>query len=239
MRVRERKAFTLIELLIVVAIIGILSAAGYSQASALLPRYRCYQAAREFAATVQLVRQHAATDGIEHRIALISYDEDYSTYDGYNQGVYYIQSGNRAQQSTRWEFLPTDALDDGSDDLTGLGTVDLNGANPDVSLVPWNALSGPIYSGSPNNDCIVISPRGWLVNPNSDFDANGHIVVEFINKEALSRNVVETYQVKISRTGMVRLDFNDAKFNSVNGNSQGIDENSSSSSSSSGGGAPS
>jgi len=235
MRIRERKAFTLIELLIVVAIIGILSAGGYSQASTLLPRYRCYQAAREFAATVQLIRQHAATDGIEHRIALITYDEDYSIYDGYNQGVYYIQSGNRAQRSTRWEFLPTDALDDGSDDFTGLGTVDLNGNNPDISLAPWNALSGPTYSGSPNNDCIVISPRGWLVNPNSDFDSNGYIVVEFINKEALRREVIETYQVKISRTGMVRLDFNDAKYSSVNGNSQGIDENSSSSSSGSGG----
>ncbi len=236
MRVRNRKAFTLVELMIVVAIIGIASAVGYSQASVLLPRYRAYQAAREFASTIQLIRQHAATDGIEHRIALVSFDADYLDFQADNAGIYYVQSGNRSTKSTRWEFLPTDALTDGSDDEVGLGLIDLAVTNQDVSVVPWTALAGPSYSGSPNNDCIVISPRGWLVNPNSDFDSDGYIVVEFINKEALRREVVETYQVKVSRTGMVRLDFNDVLFADVYGNSQGVDERSSSSSTGSGGG---
>ncbi len=236
MRIRERKAFTLIELLIVVAVIGIISAVGYTQASVLLPRYRTYQAARDFAANVQLLRQHAATDGIEYRVALVSYDEDFLTYNGGNGGIYYLQAGNRDKESTRWEYLPTDALNDGSDDATGDGTVDLSVTNPDASMAPWSALSGPRYSGTPNNDCIVISPRGWLVNPNSDFDGSGYIVVEFINKEALRREIYEVYQVKIARSGMVRVDFNDALYSNVEGNSQGVDQGSSSSSSGSGGG---
>ena len=233
MRARERKGFTLIELLIVVAIIGILSAAGYSQASVLLPRYRCYEAAREFASNFQLLRQHAATDGIEHRIALISYDTDHLSGDSDNVGTYYLQSGNRDVRTTRWEFLPTDSLDDGTDDETGFGTVDLAATHPKVSIVPWTSLSGPNYSGSPNTDCIVISPRGWIVNPNGDFDSNGHITVEFINKSALNRSSVEIYQVKISRAGMVRIDYNDDLYADVEGNPQGIDEESSSSSASS------
>lgn len=227
MRVRDRKAFTLIELLIVVAIIGIVSAVGYTQASVLIPRYRCYQAAREFASTIQMIRQRAATDGVEHRIFLSLYDPDYLDETTGNQGIYYVQSGNDSMGSSAWNTLQ------------GEGTIDLSETSPKVSLVPWSALSGPTYSTASNENCIVISPRGWLVNPNSDFDSNGYIVVEFINKQALQRDVVETYQVKIARSGMVRLDINDARFSDVSGHSQGVDERSSSSSSASGGGAPS
>jgi prepilin-type N-terminal cleavage/methylation domain-containing protein len=237
MRARERKGFTLIELLVVVAIIGVLSAVGYTQASVLLPRYRCYQAARDFASQVQLLKQHAATDGIEHRIALIAYDRDHLNPDADNGGSWYLQAGNHDSSSTRWEFLPTDALLDGTDDEVGMGTIDLAATHPKVSLMPWNALSGPSYSGASNADCIVFSPRGWLVNPNADFDAAGQITVSFINKAGLLRNSVEIYEVKISRAGMVRIDFNDALYASVLGNPQGIDEGSSSSSSASSGGA--
>jgi prepilin-type N-terminal cleavage/methylation domain-containing protein len=236
MRARQRKGFTLIELLVVVAIIGILSSIGYTQASVLLPRYRAYQAARDFANQVVLLRQHAATDGIEHRIALISYDRSYLDPDATNGGTYYMQSGNRDAESTRWEFLPTDALADGADDEVGMGSADLAATHPKVSLVPWAALSGPAYGGSSNTDCIVFSPRGWLVNPNGDFNEAGQIVVEFINKSALLRESVEVYQVKISRTGMVRIDFNDALYEGVVENPQGIDQGSSSTSTSSSGG---
>jgi prepilin-type N-terminal cleavage/methylation domain-containing protein len=235
MRFDDRKAFTLIELMVVVAIIGVISAVGYSQVSNLIPRYRTYQAARDFATDVQLLRNLAATDGVEHRLALVTYDEDYNSYGSPNQGIYYRQAGNRAAESTRWELLPTDALHDGVDEQIGEGTIDLSETRPDVSIVPWDTIDGPSYGGSPNDDCIVISPRGWLVNPNSDFDENGHIVVRFVNKEALRRAVYEEYQVKISRTGMVRVDFNDQLYSDVLSNPQGVDENSSANSSSSGG----
>jgi prepilin-type N-terminal cleavage/methylation domain-containing protein len=235
MRFGDRKAFTLIEMMVVVAIIGIISAVGYTQVSNLLPRYRAYQAAREFATDVQLLRNLSATEGVEHRLALVSYDAAYDTYGTPNEGMYYRQAGNRAAESTRWELLPIDALEDGVDEQIGEGTVDLATTRDDVSIAPWDTISGPSYGGSPNEDCIVISPRGWLVNPNGDFDENGHIVVRFVNKEALRRDVYEEYQVKISRTGMVRVDFNDQLYANVLGNSQGVDEASSANSASSSG----
>jgi prepilin-type N-terminal cleavage/methylation domain-containing protein len=236
MRVREREGFTLIELLVVVAVIGVLSAVGYTQMSVLIPRYRTQQAAMELSSNIQLLRQKAATDGIEYRIALIAYDPDHLTPGADNEGSYLLQAGNRDRGSTRWEYLPTDAITDGVDDQTGLGQVDIGAANNDVSIVPWEAINGPSYGGASNADCIVISPRGWLTNPNSDFDENGQIKVEFINKDGLLRGVQEIYQVKISRSGMVRIDFNDDLYDSVHGNPQGIDEDPSSSSTSSGGG---
>jgi prepilin-type N-terminal cleavage/methylation domain-containing protein len=234
MRVRERKAFTLIELLIVVAVIGIVSAVGYTQMSVLRPRYRAYKAARDFAANIQLIRQHAATDGIEYRIALVSFDPAWNEPETDNVGAYYVQAGNRESGSTRWEMLPTDAVKDGSDDETGQGTVNLNPDLADVSIMPWQTINGPSYGGSPNTDCIVISPRGWLVNPNEDFDETGHIVVQFINKASQLRGGSEIYDVRIARSGMVRVDLNQSHYGSVADSPQGIDEGSSTSSTSSG-----
>lgn len=236
MHVRERKGFTIIEVLVVVSLISVLAAIGYTQMSVLLPRYRTHRAAKEFASTVQKIRQEASTDGIEHRIALIDFDADHLNANAAPTGEYYVQSGNKSSGSTRWEYLPTDMLDDGADDETGEGIVNIAETIPDVSIVPWAALSGPNYTGASNADCIVISPRGWLVNPNNDFNSEGLIEIHFINKVALRRNSVEIYQVELSRAGMVRIDYNGDLFDVVENYGIGIDEESSASSTSSSGG---
>lgn len=235
---RQQKGFTIIELLIVVSLISVLAAIGYTQMSVLLPRYRTYQAAKQFAQNVQKIRQEAATDGIEHRIALVDYDPAYLDRTSPTVGEYYIESGNRESRSGSWEYLPTDALQDKTDDETGEGMVNIAETIPGVSIVPWDALTGPTGGEVSNADCIVVSPRGWLTNPNEDFNGEGYIEVEFINKPALRRGAVEIYQVKLSRSGMVRIDYNDALYESVIEYGKGIDDSSrsASTSSSSGGG---
>jgi hypothetical protein len=74
------------------------------------------------------------------------------------------------------------------------------------------------------------------VNPNGDFDTDGYITIEFINKKALTRNQDERYQIHVSRAGMVRVDFNESLYESVAKNGLGIDQRSMGYSSSSGGG---
>jgi hypothetical protein len=132
-------------------------------------------------------------------------------------------------------MAPLDASDDGSDDDVAEGTVDLSSTLQGVSLTPWDSLSGPAYSGESNADCIVISPRGWVVNPNGDFGSDGYITVEFLNKKALARGAEEKYQVRVSRSGMVRLDYNESLWQDVD-NPLGIDQRSSVISTASGGG---
>lgn len=237
----RRSGFTMIELLIAVAIIGILSATGYSYMSSLIPRYRAYEAAKDLAANVQKARGLAAQDASEYRILLAAGDGSYLDPVVTNVGLYHVEAGNRDFGSTRWDRLPRDPAPVGeaapADDLTAEGTIDVGATLPAVSLVPWDALAGPSYGGESNAECIVISPRGWLVNPNSDFGSDGYITVEFINKQALTRGLDERYQVRISRAGMVRIDFNSSLYESVDSNGLGIDQRSSDYSSASGGGA--
>lgn len=235
MRTRRSQGFTLVELLIAVAIIAILSATGYSMLSYMIPRYRTYGAARDLGSTIQKIRGLAAQDGVEYRIALVLYDEDYKTAGTPGLGTYYVQAGNRDFGSTSWEHVPLDAREDLSDDDVSEGTVDLAQLMAGVSIAPWTALSGPLYQGASNADCIVISPRGWLVNPNGDFGSDGYITIEFVNKKALERGAEETYEVRVARSGMVRLDFNDSLWQDVD-NPLGIDQRSKTSTTTGGGG---
>jgi prepilin-type N-terminal cleavage/methylation domain-containing protein len=236
----HRRGFTLIELLIAVAIIGILSAVGYTYMSRLIPRYRTYQAARDLAGNIEKVRGLAAQDSREYRIALVASDSAYLDPGSDNEGIYYVEAGNRESGSTAWDRLPRDPAPTGdataTDELIGEGTIDVGATLEGVSLVPWDALAGPSYGGESNAECLVFSPRGWLVNPNGDFDTDGYITIEFINKKALTRSQDERYQVHVSRAGMVRVDFNESLYESVAKNGLGIDQRSMGYSSSSGGG---
>ena len=200
-----RSAFTLLEMMIVVGIIFLMTAIGFSTSQELIPRFKARQAAQEAGRHIEMARQFAMTERVEYRILLVEYDEDISDVEKPVKGLYRIQRGNRATGSTLWDTLPFEAGAD--DNLIGEGTVDLakggNSYKKGVSLGDWGTISGP---GNNNDNAIVIGPRGMVTNPASDFNG-GFIELPFANKMVLTKETSpEYFNVHINRSGMVRIE---------------------------------
>ena len=201
----HRHAFTLLELVLVLAILGLLGAIGWGTLRSRVPRYRLVEAGSLLAQSVQTLRMTAITSSRETRLVLVEPDPaaaDPSVWGG----AWWMQAGNRSVASTAWEYLPIDAAD-GLDDEQGEGIVDLGrGGNhrmPGVGLARWEALSGP---GTGNADAIVFNPRGWVGNPATDFDDNGYISLKLVNKQALATGFEDAIYVRIARSGYVRME---------------------------------
>jgi hypothetical protein len=140
----------------------------------------------------------------ETRLLLVSADPNYSDAGADSVGIWKLQVGNRSLRSSTWDTLPIDPM--GGDQRTSRGLVDLSVGGEDeqsgVSLMPWYSLAGP-WGG--NGDAVVFSPQGFVINPASDFGADGYITISLINKDALARGVDDTIALKISRSGMVEM----------------------------------
>lgn len=205
---RATAGFTLLELMVVVAIVMILTAIGIGQSQEMVPRFRTRGAAQTFASLVNQCRALAIQTNRECSVWLIDYDSDLDDL-GSNAGAYWVGLGNASVDSSTWDYLPADSLADSSDDDSSQGIVDLGDeANPyysrHVSIDSWGTgLAGP---GTGNADRIVIDPRGFVRNPVGDFDSTGHIRITFVNKVSRSNDVVEDWEVLISRSGMTRVD---------------------------------
>lgn len=212
-RVRRASAgFTILELVVVVAIVLILTAIGIVQSQDMVPRFRTRRAALTFASMVNQCRALAIQTNRECSVWLLDYDGSLSDLSS-NAGAYWVGIGDKSSGSTTWDYLPPDSLTDGSDDDVSEGLVDLGDENNPyyarhVAIDTWGSgLSGP---GTSNANRIVIDPRGFVINPVGDFDGTGHIALTFVNKAARAEGRAEDFVVRISRSGMTRVD------NSVN-----------------------
>jgi len=193
---------------VVVAIVLILTAIGVVQSQDMVPRFRTRRAAVTFSSLVNQCRALAIQTNRECSVWLLDYDSDLSDLSS-NTGAYWVGLGNKNTGSNTWDYLPPDSLKDGSDDDVSQGLVDLGDDTNQyyarhVALATWGSgLAGP---GTTNSDRIVFDPRGFVINPVGDFDSTGHILLTFVNKVARKEGRVEDYYVRVSRSGMTRVD---------------------------------
>jgi len=206
---RKRSAgFTILELMVVVAIVLILTAIGIVQSQEMVPRYRTRRAALTFSSLINQCRTLAIQTNRECSVFLVDFDSDLSNLSS-NVGEYWVGVGDQSNGSSSWDYLPPDSLSDSSDDDVSLGIVDLNDEdNPyyarHVGLATWGStLTGP---GTGNSDRIVFDSRGFVSNPAADFGSAGTIQLTFVNKVARNKGVTQDFTVSISRSGMTRVD---------------------------------
>jgi prepilin-type N-terminal cleavage/methylation domain-containing protein len=195
---QQRRGFSLIELMIVVAIFSVLSTLGFGLTRETLPRYRARRGADQFASNVHTCRMLAIQSGYECRILMSDYDDKPSTLTADNAGEYYIQLGNKSVAADEFETLPTSLMEvEGSFDISKDSTHYLR----NVSIMDWGTINGTNGAGT---NSIVFSPRGFLANPATDFN-DGYVTISFVNKVAYSDGTDDIYKVNIARSGMTRI----------------------------------
>lgn len=204
-RSNSRKGFSLVELAMVVALIAVMAGLTHGSVKELLPRYRMVQTAKQLRNDIHALRYTAIEQNKETRVRLVSSDVDWAVAGPDSIGEWWLQVGNKGLRSKHWDTLPEDMQEDGSDDVTERGRVNIGNGGEDnalgVSLKPWGTLVGP---GSLNRDSIVFSPRGYVINPASDFDSDGYITLTLVNKNAIG--IEDSVALRIARSGMVRLE---------------------------------
>jgi len=187
-------------------LITILAAIGYQSFRNSMPRYRMIQTAKELRADLMALRMTAIETNRQSRLLLVDADVDWASPGTVNTGHWKLQLGNKNLRSSSWDTFPSDADEDGTDDLTGRGDINIgNGGTQDkrtVSMAPWESLAGP---GVNNADAIVFGPRGHVINPASDFGDDGTITLTLVNKRALLDGTEDTVSLKVSRSGLVRM----------------------------------
>lgn len=178
-----RAGFTLIEMMVVVALFAIFAVLAYPSLTPLIPRFRLNRAVAEFTSEVQNARMMAIAEATEYRVCLGDLDGDPDNPAANStRGSYTIEKGNAMSGSNTWSAYKSVFFIHSGDNYH-------NG----VSLVFWTPIGGP---GVGNENCMILSPKGWLDNPASDFDG-GFIYIHFRNKVASPLEDIRT--VRISR----------------------------------------
>lgn len=191
------------------AVIVVLAALGYGSLRDQLPRFRTVKAAKQLRSDLVELRELSVRANRETRLVLEG--SPGSCADGVAWGGSWSkQIGNSSRGSDRWDVLPDDSLEDGSDDDQSEGRIDIgadgNRRSADACLRQWEPLSGP--GGGDTADSIVFSPRGWVRNPARDFGSTGYISLTMVNAESVRKGSTDEVTVLVSRAGMVRLSSN-------------------------------
>ena len=202
-----QRGFTLLEVIIAVAILGILATIGWGTLEEHLSRFRLVRTSKQFRADLVKMRQIAVQTNRESRMLLLSHSGDCT--DGVSWGgSWQLAVGDQSFGSSRWDLLPEDSIQDGSDDDQSLGVVDIGAAGnekgKDVCFREWSTISGPSHGGH-NSNAIVFGPRGWLRNPASDFNTRGYLEFNFVNQEAYRAGIIDALKIQVSRAGMIRM----------------------------------
>jgi len=189
-----RKGFTMIELMIVMSIVSILTAAAIFSSRTIMPSWRTHQAAKNFAAHVEEARALAIMHDREAMVEIIDSDSD-PTDEGFGAGHYQVSVGNKNMDADFWDVLPFEDSD-GTDNGQGEGDFDF-GKDGRHEL-------GGVTLVEPDTDQLVFDPRGFVANDASDFthSESGAIEYVFMNK----RDTADAWSVLIFRGGMVRLE---------------------------------
>lgn len=193
-RRRLQAGFTLLELMIVVAIITILTALGIGGIRELLPSFRTRKAANEFAAALEQARILAMLENRESRVSVTNWDSNPAVDLRTSYGAYEIAVGNRMMGSTIWDVLPYEG---GSDTNQSEGQVDFSTSS--AKPLPGVSIAEPEVTD------VVFNARGWLANTEAELATTGYLEFVFVNKIAQERGVDDRWSVKVYRGGMVRV----------------------------------
>jgi prepilin-type N-terminal cleavage/methylation domain-containing protein len=200
----DNHGFTLLELVVVLAIITIAALIGAGSMQSHLPRYRMVQTAKKLRSDLRRVQELATRTGRQARLRLVAPAGDCGSTDTWGGG-WVLEVGDDSRLSRRWDVLPEDALADGSDDDQSQGIIDLGPDGTDrardVCLDDWGTITGP---GGASADSIVFDSRGFLQNPTTDL-ASGYIRIPVVNQAAAREGVNDRIHVLVAATGFIRL----------------------------------
>ncbi len=192
----SRRGFTLLELVIVMAIIMILSGLGVVMARDMIPSWRTQRAAKDFAQSLEEARALAILHDREAKVEVTDYDPSpYADADTY--GAWAVSVGNLAHNATFFDVLPFEDAS-GTDSYQGEGITDLQkGGNRHMKGVSLE---------KPDVASIVFDPRGWVANDNSDFTHSAGGAMEFSFVNVVAQDQDDGWKVLVFRGGMIRLE---------------------------------